>query len=331
MTVQSDIASEALRRFPKTPTKTLAKKIYKENPRVFLNIEATRSVLRYLRGQTGQQNRRRATDKQHFASSGDCSPFDILPEGLRDYTDWSVYQINAKRTLVLADIHIPYHDKQALVLALEEGKRQGIDCLLLLGDGSDFYSLSFWDKDPRRREFKKERDTLLFCLDVICKQFPNAQKVYKIGNHEERLERYLKVKAPELFDCELLDFEAIITAKDFGIDVVKDKRLCRIGDFLYAIHGHEFGVSFFNPVNPARGLFLRGKANAICAHYHQTSQHTEPSMDGKLVSCYSIGCLSDLHPEYRPLNKWNHGFAIVENDGGQFTVHNKKIIKGKIY
>jgi hypothetical protein len=51
------------------------------------------------------------------------------------------------------------------------------------------------------------------------------------------------------------------------------------------------------------------------------------------MACFSIGCLCQLTPKYRPFayTKWNHGFAIVEIDGdGSFEVNNYRIIKGKV-
>jgi hypothetical protein len=168
-----------------------------------------------------------------------------------------------------------------------------VDGLVLLGDIADFYSCSFWVKDPRRRDFQKERDALLMTLRTIRELYPSVPIIYKLGNHEERLERYLRVKAPELLDVELLSFEAIIQAEEFKITVVKDKRLIKLGR-LYLLHGHEFATTFFSPVNPARGLYLRGKEIALCAHYHQTSQHTEKSLADTITSCWSIGGLCDL-------------------------------------
>jgi len=38
-----------------------------------------------------------------------------------------------------------------------------------------------------------------------------------------------------------------------------------------------------------------------------------------------------MHPDYAPMNNWNHGFIEVEMDGDDFTVHNYKILNGKIY
>jgi hypothetical protein len=98
------------------------------------------------------------------------------------------------------------------------------------------------------------------------------------------------------------------------------------------LHGHEYRFPITNPVNPARGLFLRAKALAMCFHFHQTSQHSERNLAGKIMSTWSIGGLMDLHPDYRPLNNWNHGFAIVPfNSSGEFEVESYRIIGGKAY
>jgi hypothetical protein len=55
-------------------------------------------------------------------------------------------------------------------------------------------------------------------------------------------------------------------------------------------------------------------------------------MNGKIVTTWSIGCLSELHPAYMPLNKWNNGCAIVylHEDGEQYDFINKRIYKGKV-
>jgi len=77
-------------------------------------------------------------------------------------------------------------------------------------------------------------------------------------------------------------------------------------------------------------LFTRAKVSAMQGHNHQTSEHTETDMNGKIVTTYSVACLSELHPLYLPLNKWNNGFALVEIDGKEFHVQNKRIYKGKV-
>jgi len=79
-------------------------------------------------------------------------------------------------------------------------------------------------------------------------------------------------------------------------------------------------------------LYLRGKTSAFQGHNHSTSEHTEPDMNGKITTTFSIGCLSELHPMYMPLNKWNHGCADVDLDpnGEDYEFRNKRIYKGRI-
>jgi len=101
---------------------------------------------------------------------------------------------------------------------------------------------------------------------------------------------------------------------------------------LNGIHGHEYIGGISAPVNVARGLYLRGKVSAFQGHNHATSEHSETDMNGKIVTTWSIGCLSELHPDYMPLNKWNHGFAMVDLDhnGDDYEFKNKRIYNGKV-
>jgi hypothetical protein len=75
---------------------------------------------------------------------------------------------------------------------------------------------------------------------------------------------------------------------------------------------------------------LKAKVAAMQGHNHQTSEHTERDMNGRITTTYSLGCLCQLSPQYLPLNKWNHGFAVVEVDGNEFKVENKRINDGVI-
>ena len=322
MTLGQQICLDTLVKFPDTPTLTLAKKIYAENVEVFNSLEAARACLRRVR-------------KKHFKTPENKipknkNPFDDLPEGLKDYGQWDPVAILDSTILILADAHIPYHDTNSLRIALEYGQDIGVEGIMLLGDWIDFFSISLWIKDPRRRNIQNELDTCHTILGIIREAFPDANIYYLLGNHEERLERYLRVKAPELLGYRALEFAEMIDSRDFGIRIIDQKRIVKIGK-LNCIHGHEFGRTISNPVNPARGLYLRGKDTAICGHFHQTSQHVEKGMTGRITTCWSVGCLCDLRPEYRPMNKWNHGFAIVLNDSGDFQVLNKSIINGKVY
>jgi hypothetical protein len=83
-------------------------------------------------------------------------------------------------------------------------------------------------------------------------------------------------------------------------------------------------------VNPARSIFLKAQDCCMVAHNHQTSEHTAPTIRGVTITGWSLGCLCDLHPKYARFNKWNHGFAIVENGPTGWTVFNKRIVDGQV-
>ncbi len=328
------VADVLLSKFPKAATKTLARIAYKENPALWTNLDGARSYLRFQRGARGAHSRSHSTDKTHHRppqQPGD--PFGRMPKELRGFDDdWGAVSFPGPlRALILSDIHIPYYDKQATICALKYGQHLNADTILLNGDIADFFSISFWQNDPRLRDFPGEIKAVKEFLTSVREIFPKAQIVYKLGNHEERMLRYMQVKAPELLGLPEFEIESVLGLKDNNVQLVKDNRPVKFGR-LNIIHGHEYRFAISNPVNPARGLFLRGKVHAVCGHFHQSSQHSERSLEQQVLATWSTGCLSDLHPEYRPINNWNHGFMVADVDKqGAFEVGNLRIVNGTAY
>jgi predicted phosphodiesterase len=302
------------------PTLKLARIIYNDNPLLFNSLETARTALRSIEGKSGT---RVAVRKEVDARPK--NPYN-LPQS--DEAVYEPYNLDAKRLLVLSDIHIPYHSIDALTCAFDYAKKEKPDAILLNGDTIDFFGLSRFMKDPKKRSVAHELQAFKELVDVIKKTF-NAKIYYKMGNHCERYEHFLWMKAHELVGIEEFDFSNIIKARAEGIEIIKDKRIMKAGD-LNIIHGHEFGGSVFSPVNIARGLFLKGKVSAMQGHNHQSSSHSESNMNGEITTTWSLGCLCELHPAYLPINKWNHGFAIVDIDGRNFEVRNKNIHKGQV-
>jgi len=330
-TVKNEIVRGYLKLYPDTPSLTLSKLIYKKEPSAFSNIENVRQIIRYLRGQRGSALKKNIASEEFFKDTGRTNPFESMPEGIRHFDEWLPINLTESKTLIIGDIHAPYHSKEALTVALEYGYKQGVDGILILGDFVDFYASSRWETDPRKRDLWGEIQAARSILESIRAGFSGIKIRVKQGNHDERYERWLWVKAPELLEVPDFNYENFLHFKKHDIELIQERRIIKI-DSLNLIHGHEFGRMFSDPVNPARGVYNRGKAHCMCAHWHRTSGHSETDMDGKTIGTWSIGCACDLHPDYAPINKWNHGFGMVENlqeDG--FLVHNFKIIKGKAY
>jgi predicted phosphodiesterase len=326
---KSVVAKEYRNKYGKDmPTLKLARMMYKENNLLFKDVEDARCLLRYIEGKSGQKSKKAQDKTYHLDYDRPKNPYN-LPKS--DETTFEPFVLKGyKKIALLSDIHVPYHSIEAITTSLNFIKKEKPDLLILNGDTLDFFQLSRFGKDPKKRSFAYELDTMKELIQIFQKQL-KCKIVFKKGNHEERYQHFLNTKAGELVGVEEFDLVNIIKARAEGIEVIGEKRIIHANK-LNIIHGHEFSQGFFSPVNIARGLALRAKASAIQGHNHQTSEHTQIDINGKVMTTWSTGCLCELHPHYAPINNWNHGFAIIDLDanGEDFQVRNKRIYKGKI-
>lgn len=311
------------------PTLKLARIMYKENPILFNTVEDARTCLRRLEGKAGGSGKaQNAPEHLIKTEPRPYNPYNLPESQEKIYKPFIIK--GHKRVGILTDIHVPYHNIPALTAAIGRLKEEKIDGLLLNGDIIDFYNLSAYEKDPRKRSFASELDAFANLISALKREL-DCPIYYKIGNHEERYTRFLHQKASELVGVEEFDLHRIIKSRAGDITIIDDKRIVKL-NVLNGIHGHEYKGGISTPVNIARGLYLRGKVSAFQGHNHATSEHTESNMNGEIVTTWSIGCLCELNPTYMPLNKWNHGFAIVDLDenGKDYFFRNFRILNGKV-
>lgn len=310
------------------PIMKLARLMYKEHNLDFKDYNDARKWLSYIEGKSGKKSKANKQNVQfHLKEYRSNNPYE-LPAS--EEVEYKPYKITGHEKVgILSDVHLPYHNIDALTEALATLKEEKVDALLLNGDIIDCHQLSRFAKDPKKRDFKYELDSLKMFFDAIDKVL-NCKVYYKIGNHENRYEQFLYQKAQEIAGIEDFEFKNIIKAKERGVEVIESNRFMKLNN-LNGIHGHEYIGGISAPVNIARGLYLRGKVSAFQGHNHATSEHTETDMNGKITTTYSIGCLCELSAPYMPLTKWNHGYAFVELDanGKDYRFHNKRIYKGK--
>jgi predicted phosphodiesterase len=327
---KTDVCKGYRIKYPDMPTMTLAKLIMEKEPELFLDVENIRGLLRRIEGKMGKAQReiyKGAHGDMYMDKPRPINPFDDLPKSSAKKR--TPVNVEGNRILFLSDIHIPYHDIESLRIALKYGHDHGADCIFLNGDTLDFHDLSDYEKDPKKRRLGHELKQAHSFFDILRREFPKAHIYFKEGNHEERYWRFMRVKAPQLLDVQAFDLPGLLKLPEFNIQFIPGRTKANIGA-LSVFHGHEFGKSTFSPVNVARGLYMRAKANAICGHSHQTSEHTERDVNGKMVTTWSVGCLSELSPDFSPYNKWNHGFAFITREGKDFSVQNIRIYRGRI-
>ena len=75
----------------------------------------------------------------------------------------------ANDILLLSDIHVPYHNIEALTLALKYGMEHQVNTIILNGDLIDFYAISRFEKDPRKRDLAHEVNTCREFLTTLRK------------------------------------------------------------------------------------------------------------------------------------------------------------------
>jgi len=252
-----------------------------------------------------------------------------LPESFEEAFEHYHLPDKLKNVGVISDLHLPYHNIKALEEVINYFIIKKVDSILLNGDILDCYQLSKFQPDPRKRDFAAE--ILAFQQFIRVLQDNVTKKIfYKLGNHEERYDKIMISRCPEFLGIKKFEFAEVLGCRELGVTVISDQRIIYAGA-LPILHGHEIGMKYAN-VNPARTLFLKTYKSSLCGHLHRTSQHNEQSLDGKIISCWSVGHLGDPHPLYRRINNWNHGCARIEKDSsGDFEVINLRIVGNKLF
>lgn len=325
-----EIVREYLKRFPNHADLTMAKKIYAENSLLFTNVEGVRSTIRSIKGTATRQGKELKDKSMYTEKTYDTNPYK-LPQTEEEVRHPYILPKADNNILLISDLHIPYHNISAITAALKYGEEAKVNTIIINGDLIDFYQISRFQKDPRKRSIKYEFDATKEFLRVLRATFPNARIYWVKGNHCNRYEHWLMAKAPEVFDDPYYKMEERLRLNEERIHLIGDKTLVKAGK-LNIHHGHLFFRGFIAPVNSARGLFLKAKESTICSHVHKISEHTETNLSGELTTCWSTGCLCELSPDYSPFaNNYAHGFAhILVNDDRTYSVKNFRILNGKI-
>ena len=192
-----------------------------------------------------------------------------------------------EKILFVPDVHVPYHDKDAFNLMLKAAKIFKPDHTIILGDFADFYGVSSHSKDPNRAlKLKEEIEATKDALDQV-KAIGAKNNVFVSGNHEDRLERYLRDKAPELFN--FISIPKILELKEKGFSYTPYKRAYKIGKLNIT---HDTGVA---------GRFAHYKAldtfqhNIIIGHTHRLGYAVEGNAQGERHITAMFGWLGDVN------------------------------------
>lgn len=209
--------------------------------------------------------------------------------------------------LVVPDCHIPYHDHRAWNLMLKVGRDLKPRHLYVIGDFVDFYAVSDHSKDPRRTtqlaDEVNEANIYLNQLDLLGAK----EKVYVSGNHEDRLQRYLQNKAPELFD--VLDVAKLLKLKDRGWTYVPYKRHSKLGKVHFT---HDVGTAGRTAIFQCLDSYQH---SVVTGHTHRMAYIVEGNALGEQKLSAQFGWLGnaskiDYMHYAKVLKNWALGFGV---------------------
>lgn len=332
ITIKGETVKDYLERFPKTATQTLAKKIKKETGLLFDSWDQARKLIMSYRGVNGKHSREIWTCTRFYRNEtvkAKQNPYDLPESDALVYYPFVIPKAQNK-ILVVPDAHIPYHCVDTMTATINWGRDHEINTVLMLGDWLDCHLLSDFVKDPNKKNFKEEREIFWRVMDRWQNAFPDAVFYYLLSNHERRYENYMMVHAPEIFDTEEFRIDITLRLGERSIISIMDKLKIKAGK-LTLIHGDEYKGGSANLVSPARWLWLKTRANAMCGHFHKSSFHPAVNINEEMMGDWSVGCQCNLHPEWNPNNDWQNGFSrVLVEPNGDFKVTNLMVLNGKV-
>jgi len=232
-----------------------------------------------------------------------------------------------EKILFIPDSHIPYEDKPAFELMLKAGKAFKPDHTVILGDFADFYGVSSHSKDPNRSlKLKEEIELTKKRLDQV-KALGAKNNQFVAGNHEDRLERYLRDRAPELFN--FISIPKILELKDKGFSYTPYKQAYKIGKLNVT---HDAGNCGRVAHQKAMDTFQH---NVIIGHTHRMGYMVEGNANGERHVSAMFGWLGDVEEidymhRVKAIRDWTLGFGIgyLDTKTGIVYVVPVPIVKG---
>ena len=239
------------------------------------------------------------------------------------------------RTAVVAnDFHGIFRDKKTCKLLFDFIKRQKPDEIILAGDVIDFYSISKFLKDPRRKwDVQKEVDDAYTILVDLKRSAPRAKIHYIEGNHETRLQKFLWGKSPALTTIRNLQFEKLMELDKLKVKYHTAKKGYQFGD-LFIYHGSLVRAK---GGYTARGELEKNGCSGMSGHSHRDGKAPSRKRGGQLCWWENF-CLCDLDAEYIDgIADWSQGWSKVTLVGKRphvepiFVANHSYIYGGKIW
>lgn len=252
--------------------------------------------------------------------------------------------MSTTRTMVINDLHIPWHCEKSLNLVLNIFEDRKLDRLIINGDMLDMYCVNMHGpKSPLiETTLQDELDAGANFIKKLRERFPRKEIVLCAGNHLVRLNRFILKHAKPFWN--VLTVEKHLELERHSIEFYPYQAPCRLEDTnCYVVHSPpSYGQ------NGARTSLLKKLDRTFiygCTHRQDSAFMTGAS--GEVHAAYFNGWLGsvDATPEHKEIfsyakghQSWQQCFCIVtivdhtEFHVNQYTIKNHKaVVDGYLY
>lgn len=219
------------------------------------------------------------------------------------------------KTLVVPDCHHPSVDRKAWELLLKVGKSIKPDTVIVMGDFGDFASVTSHAKNHKQRSILLA-DELFACNEALCdlEEIGAKEKIFVLGNHEDRLSRYIAERCPEMHGLYGTTVQSALRLDDRGFKTCAYREHLNVNG-LYVTH--DTGTA---GVNAHRSSLLRFQRDIIIGHTHRLGYEAKRTIHGDPIIGAMFGWLGDaklcagyMHDANATVD-WCHGFGVVYTD-----------------
>lgn len=220
---------------------------------------------------------------------------------------------------MVTDEHFPHQDDHARSLALKIVRDFNPDVRICGSDGMDFYSISKFDKDPDRiasTTLQDEINQWKAGQREWRDASPNARPLFLLGNHEDRLRKYLW-RHPELWGLEALKLQNVLGFAELGIEN-QDGNEILLHNKLLIKHGERVRThSAYSAKAELEKEFY--SVSILSGHTHRGGVHYATTRKG-VVEAHECFCLCRLDPEYTSNPNWQQGIVLAEVDKNYLSI-----------
>jgi hypothetical protein len=230
-----------------------------------------------------------------------------------------------KRTVVVPDLQVPYHDAVAVKNVASFIKAFRPDSVVTLGDEIDLPQISRWTENTPgwyEQTLAADRDET---VEVLWSLVEHSKEAHMIrSNHTDRLYNVIMKKIPAFLALPELRFEKFLKLDELGITY--HKKPYAIARGIVAVHGDE------QSIKPQPGLTAleaarRHGISVICGHTHRAGQSafTEASGGkiGRILRGWEGGHLMDVRQAHytKGTMNWQQAFIVIEEVGTNVQVN----------